>query len=227
MQEENTENNQNVVSGTKRWKAWALVFGVALLVFILMNFPYFWVQIKFMMHKPSVQSQAHTPTSAQQPQIIQSNVSGDNNVKAVIYTAGSLQIPSLGIDVPVVYVDQPYEKVFQEALINGVVHYPGTAMPGQAGNVYIFGHSSDYIWSKGHYKTAFALLPSIELGAEITLSDASGKIYTYKVVDKFVVGPKDTSVLKQDASKHILTVQTSYPVGTALRRYITVAELQQ
>src|SRR5438552_3712454 len=60
-----------------------------------------------------------------------------------------LLIPSLGIKAPVGYPEKTDENEFQNFLQNGVVHYPGTALPGQPGNVYIFGHSSDYIWSKG------------------------------------------------------------------------------
>src|SRR5687767_11297538 len=69
-----------------------------------------------------------------------------------------LFIPSLGIDVPLVYIEEKNEAAFQAALRDGVVHYPGTAMPGQPGNAYYFGHSSDYSWSKGEYKNVFATL---------------------------------------------------------------------
>jgi HemK-like putative methylase len=70
-----------------------------------------------------------------------------------------LSIPSLSIEAPIQFIDKADEKTFQAALKNGVVHYPGTALAGEFGNMYIFGHSSDYIWSKGHYKTIFAVLP--------------------------------------------------------------------
>jgi sortase A len=91
--------------------------------------------------------------------------------------------------------------------------------------VYIFGHSSDFAWTPGSYKTVFAKLPEIQLGTEIRISDDAGKIYTYKVIETKVVGPKDTSVLTQDPAKKLLTLQTSYPVGTALKRFLAVSEL--
>jgi sortase A len=138
----------------------------------------------------------------------------------------TLRIPSLGIQAPVIYVDTVSETAFQTALRNGVVHYPKTALPGEPGNVYIFGHSSDYRWSKGSYKTVFALLPKIANGAIINVTNASGTVFTYRVTGTRIVGPKDLHVLDQQGNtKHLLTLQTSYPLGTALKRFIVTAEL--
>lgn len=139
----------------------------------------------------------------------------------------TLIIPSLGIKTPVVYAQEANEKVFQAALINGVAHYPGTASPGESGNIYIFGHSSDYIWSKGKYKTIFADLPKIKIGSEIWLSGVDGRAYLYIAKESFVAGAKDVEFLSQDTGgKKILTLQTSWPLGTALKRWIVKAELK-
>lgn len=136
-----------------------------------------------------------------------------------------LLIADLGIEAPIQYVEEKSEAVYQEALRKGVVHFPDTALPGEPGNVYIFGHSSDYIWSPGEYKTVFAKLPQIALETEIEITDADGKIFRYAVIDTKVVGPRDLSVLdQQNNEKYLLTLQTSYPLGTALQRFIVVAE---
>lgn len=143
-------------------------------------------------------------------------------------TPNQLQIPSLDITAPIVHITGTDENAFQAGLINGVVLYPGTAEVGTVGNSYIFGHSSDFAFSKGHYKTVFALLPKIELGAEIIVTDGQGNQFKYKVTDKKVVEKTDLSVLSQDtAGKKILSLQTSWPVGTALKRYLVRAELEQ
>lgn len=141
-------------------------------------------------------------------------------------SANTLVISSLNLDVPVVYVTQATEKAFQEGLKYGVVHYPGTARPGELGNVYIFGHSSDYRWSGGKFKTVFAVLPDIKVGADILLTDAGGQVYKYKVLDKKVVLPTETKYLQQyEYKRKVLTLQTSWPIGTALKRYVVIAEL--
>lgn len=137
----------------------------------------------------------------------------------------TLNIPSLGIQVPVTYPVSNKESDIQDALISGVAWYPGTALAGQIGNMYIAGHSSDNPWSKGNYKTVFALLPKLELGQEIQITDSAGRFYTYKIIETKIVSPKDFSVLIQPTDRFLLTLQTSYPLGTALKRYIVVSEL--
>ncbi len=137
-----------------------------------------------------------------------------------------LAIPKLGIDAPVVEPAARSEKAYQQALENGVVHFPGTAMPGQAGNAYFFGHSSDYLWAPGSYKDVFAKLMSVRIGDEIEVTNASGTPFRYVVTGTKVVSPKDLSVLSQgDGVKKMLTLQTSYPLGTALKRFIVTADL--
>ncbi len=137
-----------------------------------------------------------------------------------------LAVPGLGIDAPVVEPTARNEAAFQLALQNGIAHFPGTAMPGQAGNAYFLGHSSDYLWSQGSYKDVFAKLMAIEIGEEIEVTNASGTPFVYVVTGTKVVSPKDLSVLSQgDGTKKFLTLQTSYPLGTALKRFIVTAEL--
>lgn len=141
-------------------------------------------------------------------------------------TPNTLTIPSIGVEAPILYATTKDEESLQKLLLDGVVHYPGTADPGQPGNAYIFGHSSDARWSRGKYKTVLALLPKLKLGDEIQVTDKAGKIYRYKVKETKIVNPKDLSVLDQgDGSKKMLTVQTSYPIGTALRRYLVIGEM--
>lgn len=148
------------------------------------------------------------------------------NQSPTVWLGGSLSIPSLKITAPLVYVSERSEKAFQLGLQRGVVQYPGTALPGQLGNVYIFGHSSDYSWAKGSYKTVLAKLPQIKLGSEIKLTDGAGTVYTYKVIKTAIVLPTETKYLSQyNYQKKLLTVQTSYPVGTALKRFLAIAEL--
>lgn len=138
-----------------------------------------------------------------------------------------LEIADLNISAPLIYAEGKLEQDFQAALQNGVVHYPGTAKPGQFGNAYYFGHSSDYPWSKGNYKTVFALLTKIKIGTRIVITDEAGHPLTYLVTGTQIVAPSDLSVLDQHENKQqLLTLQTSYPIGTALKRFIVTAKLQ-
>jgi LPXTG-site transpeptidase (sortase) family protein len=142
-------------------------------------------------------------------------------------TPDRLRIPSLGIDAPVVEAATRTQAAYKIALRSGVVHFPGTAEPGGVGNAYFFGHSSDFPWAPGDYKTVFATLPDIELGAKIYVTDHDGNAYAYSATATRVVVPSDLSVLADPGNgKRTLTLQTSYPVGTALRRFIVTAEFE-
>ncbi len=188
-----------------------IVVGALLAVFLILDFGYLWANVKFYFHRPSVTPTHLVGVPAANPKM-QPNL---------------LIVDSLGIQVPIQYPTTTGETAFQAALINGVAHYPGTADPGQFGNCYIFGHSSDYIWSKGHYKNVFAVLPKISIGAEIVISDWQGNKFTYVVTGSYKVAANDTSVLDQAGfAKKLLTLQTSYPVGTALARWVVVAEIK-
>lgn len=188
------------------------------ILFLLMNASYFYKQVKFLFRKPVAVQYRNS----------------SNGVSVERGNANQLNIPSLGITAPIVEAgvsdgrDKSIEKDYQEALKTGVVHYPGTADIGKFGNAYLFGHSSDFIFKGGNYKTVFALLPKIEKGAEIIATDKNGQIFHYEVVDSRAIQKDDFTVLGQrDNKEKLLTLQTSYPIGTALKRWIVLARLKE
>lgn len=143
-----------------------------------------------------------------------------------------LVIPAIGKNVPIVNVPadaliaedwKRLENDIQSALKNGVAHYPGTAQPGQIGNVFITGHSSYYFWDDGKYKDVFARLHDLYAGDEFTIF-WNQDVYHYRITERKVVPPEDTSVLNQPRDKRIATLMTCTPIGTAKNRLILVAE---
>ena len=150
-----------------------------------------------------------------------------DELSSVRLQPNELYIPSLGIRTPIIFTDKTDNKSHQEALKNGVVRYPGTAEIGEKGNPYIFGHSSNYPWVKSNHNTVFALLPKIELGSKIYATNSKGKVFTYYVQSTAVIKPSETTYLDQyDHKRRMLTLQTSYPIGTALKRFIVIAEMR-
>lgn len=142
-----------------------------------------------------------------------------------------LIIPKLDKNIPLVESDpaklvnadwKSMEQTFQEDLQKGVLHYPGTAEPGEAGNVFITGHSSYYLWADGAYKNVFARLNQLEVGDDFIVYYDQQK-YHYRVREKKEVKRDDVSVLSQ-TEEHLLTLMTCSPVGTNLRRLIVIAE---
>ncbi len=141
-------------------------------------------------------------------------------------------IPKIAKNIPIVKIPenslinedwQTLENDIQDALKDGVVHYPGTAVPGQNGNVFITGHSSYYPWDNGRYKDVFALLHDLEVGDAFTIYWDQKK-FDYQINERKVVKPEDVTVLDQPVSQKIATLMTCTPVGTAKNRLIITAE---
>ena len=150
----------------------------------------------------------------------------------VVPTDNRLVIPRLGKSVPLVDMSSEniqgenwaeLEKQIQSGLQQGVVHYPGTAKPGQVGNVFITGHSSYYPWAPGQFKDVFAVLGQLEIG-DVYYVYYDQQKYTYKVREKFEVNPDNVNVLQQPHDKKVSTLMTCTPVGTTLRRLIIRAD---
>lgn len=143
-------------------------------------------------------------------------------------------IPRIGKNIPLVDVSvssgasfEKMHEVFMEELRKWVVRYPGTAEPGDKGNVFIFGHSSNYPWVKSDYNSIFALLDELQNGDEIIIYYFQKK-YVYKVTDRAIVKPGDVKTLEsRNPDKKELSLMTCWPIGTTLERIILFAELQE
>lgn len=139
-------------------------------------------------------------------------------------------IEDLWVDTPIVdlhyYTPEKLEKGdFKEELERGVVRYPNTGNP-EAGNMLIFGHTSDYWWNNNAFGQIFRNIPKLEEGQIIKII-WNNKMYRYKVTAKKIVKPKD--VAKVYAQYHsddmkYLTLIGCYPIGTANERIAIIAE---
>lgn len=142
-------------------------------------------------------------------------------------------IPKIGKNIPLVDVGiqsgfdfDHIENIFMKELEKGIVRYPGTARPGENGNAFIFGHSSNYPWMKGEYNSVFALLDELTFGDEIIVY-YNQKKYTYVIKEKKVIKPGNVKVLDRDPDKKELSLMTCWPIGTTINRLIVFAELQK
>ena len=134
-------------------------------------------------------------------------------------------IPKINVEIPVNYSEtSTNESTIENALQDGVVHYPTTSVPGQAGNAAFFGHSSNNIFNKGKYKFAFVLLHTLIPGDTFYLTYNS-KVYVYKVITRSIVDPSDVGVLNPVAGQAAtVTLITCDPPGTSLHRLIVVGQ---
>ncbi|MDP4001225.1 MAG: sortase [bacterium] len=140
---------------------------------------------------------------------------------------GTLSVPKLNMQVPIVWTQDPAN--FIEDLKKGVVHYPGTALPGELGTVYIAGHSSDYIWNKHPYTKIFATINFLEPGDDvfIDITDVNGKVHNYRyVVSEENIYKPDDQAQFVDNSVAKLNLSTCWPIGTQRDRYVVSAVLE-
>lgn len=143
-------------------------------------------------------------------------------------------IPKIGKNIPLVDVrlDSGFdldhvENIFMEELQKWVVRYPGTSLPWQTGNAFIFWHSSNYPWMKGQYNDVFALLDKLSPGDEIIVYYWQKK-FTYTMKEKTVVKPGNVKALQsRDPNKKELSLMTCWPIGTNINRLIVFAELKE
>jgi sortase A len=122
-----------------------------------------------------------------------------------------LTIPAIGLNVVVV------EGTSASALRAGAGHYPGSALPGEDGNVAIAGHRTTY----GH---PFADLDKLQPGDDIFLDTPVGS-HRYRVTRApFVVDKADWSPIAASPGK-VLTLSTCHPKRSDRQRLIVRAEL--
>lgn len=110
-------------------------------------------------------------------------------------------------------------------LKKSLIHYPGTAMPGDLGNTVIFGHSVlPQFYNPKNYLTIFSTLHTLKKGGEIVITSDNVE-YRYMITDMYEVTPENLTPLAQSFDGRRLTLITCTPPGTYLRRLIVKAEL--
>lgn len=136
----------------------------------------------------------------------------------------NLKIEKINLDVPIIpNVDGRDKNIYNQALDNGVAHYKNTALPNSGSNIVIFGHSST-ILGIGKYSRIFSRLNDLVIGEEIILS-LNSKEYRYSIREKKIISASDSSVLIA-TDREQLTLITCWPVGTAQKRLVVIANPQ-
>lgn len=187
------------------------------------NFNY-WFQNEYLPGEPSPNSAINNNNSNNN-----SKVNGGTAYKPDPKPENLPEIPDNTINIPVINITAPISwgvkntpENITDALSKGVAHVLYTSLPGETGNVFITGHSSNYPWAKGDYNNIFALLNKMVIGDMVQLK-YEGQLFVYKVSETKVVNPDDVSVM-YPTSEPVLSLMTCTPVGTNLRRLIVISK---
>lgn len=112
-------------------------------------------------------------------------------------------------------------------LNKSLIHFLPKSLPGEPGNVAIFGHSTlPQLYKKGDYRSIFTYLHTLEKGDEIYVRVGNLK-YIYEVKEMFVVEPDQVEVLEQMTDDSYLTLITCTPPGTYWKRLVVRATLKK
>lgn len=133
------------------------------------------------------------------------------------YSQFSISIPRLNLKNQVVEVDS-------NDLSKGLIQLPGSALPGEKGNLFISGHSA--VSPLFSFKAApFAKLTDFKKGDIIEVS-AGGTNFTYQVVGIKVVDPSDLSVIPApDEIGRYISLMTCVPPGLNFKRLVVLGKM--
>jgi sortase (surface protein transpeptidase) len=125
-----------------------------------------------------------------------------------------IQMPRLGIDLPIAEGDLYRDTVEQQTPENFAFHFPGTAIPGAVGNSYIYAHAR---------RGMFLTLWNARIGDEVKITTPTGGELKFVVTDVYrSVPPADTSWL-QPSDVERLTLQTSTGPNREDPRFVVIA----
>ncbi len=201
-------------------------------LFLFMTAPSQWVRLEYSIAQAQGSDPVKIINTDQQAvsfsQAILESFSSEKLFRAqsanIKISEGELVVPKIGVRAPITWKSSFSDKDLKTNLAKGLVHYEGSILPNdKAGNVFITGHSSDYWWNKGNYKTVFALLDKLIVGDQAIIK-FQGRIFVYEVTGLSIVDPSKIEVVHY-SDKPILSLMTCTPVGTAINRLVVQFKL--
>ena len=144
----------------------------------------------------------------------------ENNIPKFFY----LTVPKLGIKDAIVETNSV--NLSPESSLG---HYKGSALPGQIGNAFVYGHSVlPWFFNPNNYKTIFSTLENLQNGDEFELT-YNNKTLRYKVEGKLILDPDKVNPLAEFKPKYLnestITLMTCHPAGTRAKRLLVNAVL--
>jgi len=183
------------------------------------------------MYDQSITAQSVTPAPTT-PDVVYTRNRGTNRVQAIyddeLVTTATvplrISIPKVGVNSIIVHPNSPRVDVLDEALKKGVVYYPGSGTIEQ-GNIFLFGHSSNWAIVQNQAYKIFNNIEKLRIGDEIFLT-ADGKRYVYSVESVTMVDANTAFVdLSRDGRR--LTLSTCNTFGRQSDRWVVDAVFKE
>ena len=137
----------------------------------------------------------------------------------------TIKIPKIGISAPLIFVSNSDNGYLHNKLDSGVVHYPGSSMPGEQGQTIVLGHSAPANWPKIKYDWVFSRLNELNKGDQIILNYNNQK-YIYSVIRKVFLN-KGEEMPEQGLTNNNNTLISisCWPPGKDYKRIAVESEL--
>lgn len=143
----------------------------------------------------------------------------------VVDVENGIYIPEIKVFAPLIIEKNEDEKALLEALKKGVLLYPGSADPGEAGSTVILGHSSGFLWSGGEYKSVFALLDKLGKDDLIKIY-FNNREFVYRVSKSNILSvDKANEAVNYNSGSNMLFLSSCWPIGTSWNRIVVSANL--
>lgn len=127
----------------------------------------------------------------------------------------------VGINTPVVNPRAADITTLDNALLQGAVRYPGSALLGESGTVFLFGHQSGLPTVRNQAFKAFNGLQFLEVGDSIFVESAQYR-YEYRVSSVELVLAED-GLIQLSSDKGRLVLSTCNSFGDPGERYVVEA----
>lgn len=103
-------------------------------------------------------------------------------------------------------------------------HYPKSALPGESGNSFIYGHSViPMFYNPKNYKAIFSTIDRLTAGDEVTI-EYNNVEYRYLIESHEVAKPSEINPLAEFKPKYLnestITLMTCYPPGSKVMRLL-------
>jgi sortase A len=119
---------------------------------------------------------------------------------------GTLALPTIGVE------QSLHEGVTLTAIDRGPSHWPGTAMPGEIGNVVVAGH-------RVTHSRPFHDLDQLRPGDPLVFTLTDGSRWTYELTGVEIVAPDAMHIVEQTPER-TATLFACHPKGSAAQRIV-------
>jgi LPXTG-site transpeptidase (sortase) family protein len=227
-------NKKGVVYSNPRWwKKIFFYFGSILVIFSLIFILYIYepIMVSWIQYKLIDQNTIATKVEeikAGNVTIPIKTISEPTPEPIVESNEFSISIPKIGAESAIEQsVSTHNKKEYMAVLRNNLIAQAlGSDFPGDGNgtSMFLFAHSSEQGVFDARDNPVFYLLGNMEENDDI-LINYKGKIFTYRVYMKKIIGAKETNYLNYtEGDKEIVILQTCWPIGTNWQRLLVFAK---